>query len=130
MRGTRRTSRTQIVLIVALAAAMSAGKCGGGDGSGGSRAVASVESPDPRCISLPDPFGFPPGFDFGPGRPGRLLAATFTRPTLVPIDGREVPFEVTRGADPTELPGDADGDGRPEPFQAIDDVFVVLCIAL
>lgn len=121
----RRMNRARIALIVALAAALAAGKCGGGDGSGGSGAVASVESPDPRCIALPDPFGFPPAFDFVPGRPGRLLAATFTRPTLVPIDGRGLPFEVTRGADPTELPGDADGDGRPEPFQAIDDVFAL-----
>jgi len=46
--------------------------CGGGDGSSGRPAVVQIESPDPRCVALPDAFGFPPGYDFVPGVPALL----------------------------------------------------------
>ena len=107
----------------ALLVAGLGGKCGGGDGSGGDPSRVTFRSFDVRCTALPDPFGFPPGWDFVPGVPGRALAAVFAPPTLVPLDVQSVPFQSPDDAEPFLLPGDADGDGRPEPFQAIDGVF-------
>lgn len=118
-------SRSLGIALLLLAPALLAGKCGGGNGSGGDPAVVEITSPDSRCVALPDAFGNPPGYDFVPGRSGRVLAATFTEPTLVPLNVARVPFRVPRNADPYTLPSDADGDGRPEPVQPIDDVFAL-----
>ncbi|MGH0034706.1 MAG: hypothetical protein ACQGVK_06725 [Myxococcota bacterium] len=107
---------------VALALASLAGDCGGGNG-GGSTPVVEIDSPDPRCVALPDPLGFPPGYDFFPERQGRVLATTFSNSALVPLDVRQEPFVVPDGAEVTELPADADGDGCDEIFPPlIDDV--------
>ncbi|MCZ6463872.1 MAG: hypothetical protein O7A09_06000 [Proteobacteria bacterium] len=111
--------------LAVLSLALLAGDCGGGDGGGGDPPVFTLESPDARCVALPDPFGFPPGYDFLPGASGRVLAATFSRGILVPLDIRRVPFRLAAGAAAYELPDDSDGNGQPELLLAIDDVFVV-----
>lgn len=112
--------RRRALWLCALACLAVAGDCGGGDG-GGSSAVFRIESPDPRCVALPDPFGFPPGYDFFPERAGRLLATTFSNGALVPLDVRQEPFVVPEGARVTELPADADGDGCNELFPPLID---------
>ena len=118
-------SRAAAWLLAAAAWLLVGGDCGGGDGSGGDPVVAVAESPDIRCTALPDPFGFPPGYDFVPDVAGRVLAATFSRATLVPLDVRRVPFRLPGSADPYAFPDDADGNGRPELLLAIDDVHAV-----
>ncbi|MCZ6784906.1 MAG: hypothetical protein O7G30_16530, partial [Proteobacteria bacterium] len=100
--------------LAVLSLALLAGDCGGGDGGGGDPPVFTLESPDARCVALPDPFGFPPGYDFLPGASGRVLAATFSRGILVPLDIRRVPFRLAAGAAAYELPDDSDGNGQPE----------------
>ncbi len=114
----RRSSVLGLALLAGLALASD---CGGGDGGGGRPAVVKVESPDPRCTALPDPFGFPPGYDFFPEDTGRVLATTFSQPTLVPLDVSRPRFRLPEGADATVLPDDADGDGCPEFAQLVDD---------
>lgn len=115
--------RRRVLWLAGLAWLAVAGDCGGGDG-GGSTPVVEIESPDPRCVALPDPLGFPPGYDFFPEREGRVLATTFSNSALVPLDVRQEPFVVPDGAAVTELPADSDGDGCDELFlrPLIDDV--------
>lgn len=112
-----------MALSLAVLLAALGGDCGGGDGSGGDPSRVKIISFDPRCTALPDPFGFPPGWDFVPGVEGRVLAAVFSPPVLVPLDITSVPFQSPVDAMPLELDRDADGDGRRDVLQAIDDVF-------
>lgn len=64
------------------------GGCGGGSGSGsgGAPPVIQVVAPaDDRCaVVLASPF--PPGFDFVPGVPGRVVVAGFDPPAVLPVD--------------------------------------------
>lgn len=119
----RASKRLTLVLCAALGLAGLGGKCGGGDGSGGDPARVEIVSFDVRCAPLPDAFGFPPGWDFVPGVPGRVLAAVFAPPTLVPLDIDSVPFQSPADAEAFVLPTDSDGDGNGDALQAIDGVF-------
>jgi hypothetical protein len=118
-------SRRVMAAVMALGLACTGAKCGGGTGSGGSPPVVEIESPDSRCAALGDPTGFPPGFDFVPGVPGRVLAATFLRSTLIPLDVEGVPFSVPPGTTDFSLPADADGDGNAFDTPAIDSITVL-----
>jgi len=117
--------RRALAVLLSLGAIGQLGGSCSGDGSGGSPPKLEIRSPDPRCVALPDAFGFPPGFAFVPGVPGRVLAATFSRPTLIPLDVNARPFGAPVGATPYELPADSDGDGVAEFVQFIDDVFAL-----
>lgn len=112
--------------ILLVTPALLGADCGGGSGSGGSPARFTIRSPDPRCVSLPE--RFPPGFDFIPGSPGRVLAANFQGPSaLIPFDVEREPIGVAPGASDLVIPDDSDGDGSPESVlrPKIDDVFGV-----
>ena len=119
--------RTTAVGLAVLALCLSGGKCGGGDGSEGDSSVAAVESPDPRCISLPDPFGFPPGFDFVPGDPDLAWVLDFSPPTFVPFRVDGAGPQIASSPPPFVLPFDSDGNGQNESFLApiLDDIAIV-----
>jgi hypothetical protein len=125
------TARIRLALLAcALAPLWLGGKCGGGDGSSGSPPVLDQSTSDPRCAPLVDIGGFPPGYDFIPAAAGnsaplRLLAATATRSSLIPLAIEEIPFAIPQGTSSYLLPADSDGDGNREFFKSIDDVVVV-----
>jgi hypothetical protein len=95
-------TRLSVIPLLLAALLLPAAKCGGGSGSKGKPARVTIESPDLRCAALPEPFGFPPGFDFLPGDPdpGLVLAATFARPSLLTLNVRRVPFRAAAGTHP------------------------------
>lgn len=110
---TRRRQVLGLALLALCALASVAGKCGGGSGSKGSAVVVKIESVDPRCAALANPF--PPGFSFVPGLPGRAVVAVLgTTPTLVPFDVQTVPPRIPSNVPILGIPLDSDGDGRDE----------------
>ncbi len=91
-----------------------AGSCGGGSGSGGRGSVdrsGSVGGPDGvACTLLPGIF--PPGLDFVPGLPDRLVAANLSPAGLFPFEATSPPVVSAPGA--PQIPPDSDGDGLPD----------------
>jgi hypothetical protein len=102
--------RTRLaVLLSLLALASLGGSCGGGSGSKGGGLVVKIESIDPRCAALANPF--PPGLAFVPGIDARIVAAVLgTTPTLVPFDVASVPPRIADGVPILGIPLDSDGD--------------------
>jgi hypothetical protein len=116
-------ARAAGALACAAALGLCGARCGGGDGGGGGPPVTRIASPDARCAALSDEEPFPPGYAFVPGVAGRVLAATFGRTLMIPLDVERVPFRVPAGTAPFELPNDADGNGVDDVALAVDDVF-------
>jgi len=127
--------RRRLALLCLLAAASTGQDCGGGGGSGAA-AQNEFDVDLAGCAALSSQF--PPGFDFTPGDPSRVLVADFAPPTVIGFDvsggRRGVPPEeadrpIRTPADPVYVvPPDSDGDGvaeaiEPIPFSVVlDDV--------
>lgn len=116
--------RRTTLWIALLGLASLAGECGGGSGSGGDPALEKARRLDRRCQGT-GTSPFPPGFDFVPGRPGRLVAASVEPGEVVPIDGRRGAPIIDLSTPILGIPDDSDGDGVVELVEApvLDGIF-------
>ncbi|MDH3519243.1 MAG: hypothetical protein OEM49_02205 [Myxococcales bacterium] len=101
-----------LILLVASAVCLAADFCGG-SGSRGERSVFEASEADVRCQSL-GTSPFPPGFDFVPASPGRLVALNFSPSFVVPLDGSGAAPVIALAPPILAIPDDSDGDGVDE----------------
>ncbi len=100
------------------------GSCGGGSGSGGSPPVLDRDSDERRrdrdddgggggvaVFCTPLPGRFPPGLDFVPGEPDRLLVANGQPGALLRYDADAAPAALLTPSPVPPIPADSDGDG-------------------